>query len=131
MINKKEDIFKANQYINSVIDFYSKYLSKEEINEFNKKIMILFGEVNNLVVDNLFMFEILGNLLYNSIHEKLCFVSDLNVFIGSDKLTLKNISKVIKFAIESSGKNKNKFINELKQSRLLNSEKELFNLIFN
>ena len=131
LINKKEDIFKANQYINSVIDFYSKYLSKEEINEFNKKIMILFGEVNNLVVDNLFMFEILGNLLYNSIHEKLCFVSDLNVFIGSDKLTLKNISKVIKFAIESSGKNKNKFINELKQSRLLNSEKELYNLIFN
>ena len=93
--------------------------------------MILFSEVNNLVVDNLFMFEILGNLLYNSIHEKLCFVSDLNIFIGSDKMTLKNISKVIKYAIESSGKNKTKFINDLKQSRLLNSEKELFNLIFN
>ena len=131
LINKKEDIFKANQYINSVIEFYSKYLSKEEINDFNKKIMILFSEVNNLVVDNLFMFEILGNLLYNSINEKLCFVSDLNIFIGSDKMTLKNISKVIKYAIESSGKNKTKFINDLKQSRLLNSEKELFNLIFN
>ena len=46
-------------------------------------------------------------------------------------MTLKNISKVIKYAIESSGKNKTKFINDLKQSRLLNSEKELFNLIFN
>ena len=65
LINKKEDIFKANKYINSVIQFYSKYLSKEEINDCNKKLILLFNEVNNLVVDNIFMFEILGNLLYN------------------------------------------------------------------
>ena len=133
LINKKEDVFKANQYINSVIEFYSKYLSKEEINDFNKKLILLFLEVNNLVVDNNFMFEILGNLLFISIHNNLFKLNDLNVFINYDELTLKNICNVIKFSIQFSGKNKNKFINELKLIKLFNNDKEkqLLNSIIN
>ena len=131
LINKKEDIFKANKYINSVIQFYSKYLSQEEINDCNKKLILLFNEVNNLVVDNIFMFEILGNLLYNSIYYMLFNITDLNVFIESDEITLKNICNVIKYSIESSGKNKSKFINDLKQINLFNNNKELLKTILN
>ena len=129
LINKKEDIFKANQYINSVIEFYSKFLSKEEIDDCNKKLMLLFIEVNNLVVDNSFMFEILGNLLFASINDKLCSVNDLDIFIGSEQLTLQNISKVIKYAIGAAGNKKFKFIDDLKHTKLFNNQKELFNSI--
>ncbi len=55
--------------------------------------MLLFIEVNNLVVDNSFMFEILGNLLFASVNDKLCSVNDLDIFIGSEQLTLQNIFK--------------------------------------
>jgi len=133
LINKKEDVFKANQYINSVIEFYSKYLSKEEINDFNKKLILIFLEVNNLVVDNIFMFEILGNLLFISVLNKLFNLNDLNVFINCDELTIKNICNVIKFSIQVSGKNKNKFINELKLIKLFSNDKEkkILNSIIN
>ena len=79
------------------------------------------------------MFEILGNLLFISIHNQLFYLNDLNVFINYDELTLKNICNVIKFSIEVSGKNRNKFINELKMIKLFNNdkEKEILNSIIN
>jgi hypothetical protein len=77
------------------------------------------------------MFEILVNLLYNSIYYMLFNITDLNLFIESDEVTLKNICNVIKYSIESSGKNKNKFINDLKQINLFNNNKELLKTILN
>ena len=91
--------------------------------------MLLFIEVNNLVVDNSFMFEILGNLLFASVNDKLCSVNDLDIFIGSEQLTLQNISKVIKYAIGAAGNKKFKFIDDLKHTKLFNNQKELFNSI--
>ena len=42
LINKKDDVFKANQYIYCIIDYYSQYLNNEELILFNNKIISLF-----------------------------------------------------------------------------------------
>ncbi len=127
LINKKDDIFKANQYIYSIIDYYSQFLSDNEINLFNNKINSLFLEVNNLIIDNKLIFEILGFLMYTLINLKLFYIKDLSKFIDKDKESIINISIVVKFAIEFSGKDKKKYLNDFRQNKLYSTYKEIFN----
>ena len=129
LINKKEDIFKANQYIYSIVDYYSDFLNNNEINLFNNKINSLFLEVNNLIIDNKLIFEILGFLMYTLINLKLFYIKDLSKFIDKDNESIINISKVVKFAIDSSGKEKKKLLNDFKQNKLYSTFKEIFDEI--
>ena len=129
LINKKEDIFKANQYIYSIVDYYSDFLNNNEINLFNNKINSLFLEVNNLIIDNKLIFEILGFLMYTLINLKLFYIKDLSKFIDKDKESIINISIVVKFAIEFSGKDKKKYLNDFRQNKLYSTYKEIFNEI--
>ena len=129
LINKKDDIFKANQYIYSIVDYYSQFLNDNEINLFNNKINSLFLEVNNLIIDNKLIFEILGFLMYILINLKLFYIKDLAKFIDKDKESIINISIVVKFAIEFSGKDKKKYLNDFRQNKLYSTYKELFNEI--
>ena len=129
LINKKEDIFKANQYIYSIIDYYSQFLNNSQIFAFNNKMISFFLEVNNLVMDNNLIFEILGFLMYILINMKLFFIKDLSKFIDKDNESIINISKVVKFAIDSSGKEKKKLLNDFKQNKLYSTFKEIFDEI--
>ena len=127
LINKKDDVFKANQYIYCIIDYYSQYLSNEELVLFNNKIISLFLEINNLIIDNKLIFEILGFLMYNLINFKLFYIKDLSKFIDKDKESIINISKVVYFAVCNSGRDKKKFLNDIKQNKLYSNNKDIFN----
>ena len=127
LINNKDDVFKANQYIYSIIDYYSQFLNNEEIILFNNKIISIFLEVNYLIIDNNFMLQILGFLMYILINSKLFFIKDLINFIDKDKDCIINISKVVFFTIQYSGKDKKKYLNDFKQNKLYSTYKDIFN----
>ena len=127
LINKKDDVFKANQYIYCIIDYYSQYLNNEELVLFNNKIISLFLEINNLIIDNILIFEILGFLMYNLIHFKLFYIKDLTKFMDKDKESIINIAKVVYFAVCNSGRDKKKLLNDFKQNKLFSTNKDIFN----
>ena len=60
---------------------------------------------------------------------KLFFIKDLSKFIDKDNESIINISKVVKFAIDSSGKEKKKLLNDFKQNKLYSTFKEIFDEI--
>ena len=71
------------------------------------------------------LFEILGNLLFVLLKNRLYYVKDLNNFIDKKKETHINICKVVKYTIISSGIFSKQYINDFKYTKLFNKS-ELF-----
>ena len=69
--------------------------------------------------------EILGNLLFILLRNKLYFMKDLNSFIEKDKETQINIAKIVKYSILSSGKLLKQYHNDFKYTKIFNNN-EIF-----
>ena len=65
--------------------------------------------------------------MYVLINSKLFFIKDLINFIDKDKDCIINISKVVFFTIQYSGKDKKKYLNDFKQNKLYSTYKDIFN----
>ena len=118
LISSKEEIYYGNEYILNIVIYYSSNLDKNEKNIFHNKINELISNIDNIILDNNNMLEILGDLLYTLIDEKLFFIKDLNSFQNSEMQTIINISKVIKYIIIASDKNKKQFYNDFKKLKI-------------
>ena len=109
LINTKDKISYANEYIKNLINYSYQNIKKEEIKIIKNKMIELFKNIDNIILENNNMFEILGNLLFSLIDRKLFHINDLNIFMNKEKQTIINISKIIKNAIISSGEDKLKY----------------------
>ena len=123
--NKKDfnhnDIFKANEYIKTIIEYYSTILSKNQTDIFHLNMIELYMGIDDIVNNSLYMHEIMGNLLFILLKNKLYFMKDLNNFIDKIKETQINIAKIVKYSIIASGSSSKQYHNDFKFTKFFNN----------
>ena len=119
----KNDLFKAYEYIKTIIEYYMINLSNNQINIFHLNMIEIFMNINNIVKnDNKeIMHEIMGNLLFILLKNKLYYIKDLNNFIDKSEETKINIAKAVKYAIIASGTYSKQYHNDFKYTKLFNN----------
>lgn len=126
-----DDIFKANEYIKTIIEYYLNDLSKNQKDIFHLNMIEIYMAIDDLVENGneecTFMHEIMGDLLYILLRNKLYFMKDLNNFFEKSKETQINIAKVVKYAIIASGNSARRYHNDFKYTKLFNNN-DIFNL---
>ena len=128
IIDDKSKIYKANEYIKNIINYYSYNLNNKNINSMHLKMIQLFLDIDNICMNNPNMFEIMGYLLFILLSNKCKFfiIKDLNNFLNKDINTQINIAKTVKFTIISFGYNWKKYYNIFKKANLF-KENDIFN----
>ena len=128
---KNNDLFKANEYIKTIIEYYTNNLSKNQTEILHLNMIEIYMAIDNFVdnSDSLYMYEIMGNLLFVLIKNKLYYMKDLNNFIEKSNETQINIAKVVKYTIIASGNSSKKYHNDFKFTKLFNNN-DIFTLYF-
>ena len=140
IINDESKLLIANNYIKYIIENYTSKLSKKSVDTIQTEMIKTFLIVDDYVNSNSYMYQILGNLLYCLIENKLYHVKFMNKYLKLEYKTKVNIAIVTKYCIISSGKFVKKYYNDFKQTKLFNNNeifdkyineplKELFNFI--
>ena len=111
-------IYYANDYIKNIIYYYSTQLTNKERDIIRNKISNLFLNIRDICIDNYYMKEIMGYLMFILIENKLFFIKELNNFIGKEKEIIITIAEVVKYAIISSEEKCKKYHNDFKQTKL-------------
>ena len=101
-------------------------LTKDEIEKVNLSMNDLFLNIEDICIDNFFMLEIMGYLMYILLNNNLYYATDLNKFINEDKNKIIKISQVIKFAIVHSDEKRKELYNKLKNIELFNANESIF-----
>ena len=129
IIKDKSVIFKANEYIKAVINYYSYNFSDEKINSMQSKMIELFLDIDNICINNTNLYEIMGFLLFllmnNEYKYKFFYIKNLNIFSNKDINTQINIAKVVKFTIIYYENDWKKSYNIFKKTNLF-SEGDVF-----
>ena len=125
-VTKENNIFYCNEYIKNIINYYSVDLTKDEIEKVNLSMNDLFLNIEDICIDNFFMLEIMGYLMYILLNNNLYYATDLNKFINEDKNKIIKISQVIKFAIVHSEEKCKELYNKLKNIELFNANESIF-----
>ena len=118
IINSEEKAYIANEYIENIINNFAIDISNEIWELFHNKIILLFLNINEICVDNIYMYQIMGYLLFLLIINKLFFIKDFNKFLNKDNQVIINITKTVKYTIIFSDKDAKKFHNDFKQTKL-------------
>ena len=128
------EIFKSNEYIKTIIEYYSSNLSKNQIEILHLNMIEIFMDIdailkneNNVDNDSSFMYKIMGNLLFVLLKNKLYYMKDLNNFIDKSRETQINVAKVVKYCVISAGNNVKQYHNDFKFTKLFNNN-DIFNL---
>ena len=128
-INNEEKVYTANEYIENVINNFTIDISNEIWEMFHNKIILLFLNINEICVDNIYMYQIMGYLLFLLIINKLFFIKDFNKFLNKDNEVIINISKTVKYTIIFSDKDAKKFHNDFKQTKLFIGNEHFYNYV--
>ena len=119
----------ANEYINNIINNFIASIPNEIWEILHYKLISLFLGINEICVDNIYMYQIMGYLLYVLINNKLFYIKDLNNFLEKENYIIINITKVVKYTIIFSEKNAKKFHNDFKQTKLFFGNNNFYNLV--
>ena len=125
IINDENKLLIANNYIKYIIENYTNNLSKQSVDIIQTEMIKTFLIVDDYVNNNSYMYQILGNLLFFLIENKLYHVKFMNKYLKLEKKTKINIAIVTKYCIISSGKFVKKYYNDFKQTKLFNNN-EIF-----
>ena len=118
----KNNIFKLNEYIKSIIEYYTNNISKNKKEIIHLNIIESFNNIDNIILNsNENIYEILGNLLFILLKNKLYYMKDLNNFIDKEKNTQINIAKIVKYSILASGNLAKQYHNDFKFTKLFNN----------
>ena len=129
LINSENKIKLANEYINNIINNFIVSIQNEVWEILHYKLISLFLGINEICVDNIYMYQIMGYLLYVLINNKLFYIKDLNNFLEKENHIIINIAKVVKYTIIFSEKNAKKFHNDFKQTKLFFGNNNFYNLV--
>ena len=125
-VQKEQNIFYCDEYIKNIINYYSADLSKEQSDKVRNSMIDLFLNIENICIDNFFMFEIMGYLMLLLLENYLFYTEDLDKFMNEDKNKISKIMKVIKFMIDySPDEKRNDFLANLESSELFEKNKKL------
>ena len=129
IINSEDKIYLANKYIENIINNFTLDLPNENWEMLHYKLISLYLNINEICADNIYMYQIMGNLLFLLIKNKLFFIKDLNNFLNKDNEIIINIAKVVKYTIIFSDKDAKKFHNDFKQTKLFIGNEKFYNIV--
>ena len=129
MVDSDNKVKYVNEYINNFIYDFSLSISNEVWEILHYKLISLFLDVNEICVDNTYMYQIMGYLLYTLLNNKLFYIKDLNNFLEKENYVVINIAKVVKYSIIFAEKNAKKFHNDFKQTKLFYGNDIFYNLV--
>jgi hypothetical protein len=117
-------IKKCNEYINIIIYDYS---SRNKNEKKNKEIIDLILNIDNIVVDNKYMYEIMGFLLYCLFIYELYTIENINTFLNKDQYTITNLSKILNYAFfYCKQNNQTNFFMEFQKTKLFHNNSTIF-----
>ena len=126
-VTKEKTIFYCNEYIKNIINYYSVDLNKDEAEKVHISMNDLYLNIEDICIDNYYMLEIMGYLLFILINNNLFYISDFDKFINEDKNKIIKISQVIKFTLAHSDEKYNELYNNFKKIKLFdNNNKNIF-----
>ena len=128
----KFDLPNYNKYIKTIIEYYISDFSKNQIEIIHLNMIELFKSIIDFNINNSEIFlEILGNLLFTLLKNKLYYMKDLNAFIEKSKETQVNIAKIVKYSILASGKCLKQYHNDFKFTKFFNNNEIFVNYVTN
>jgi hypothetical protein len=117
-------IKKCNEYISIIIYDYSSSNKNEKKNE---EIIDLILNIDNIVVDNKYMYEIMGFLLYCLFIYELYTIENINTFLNKDEYTITNLSKILNYAFfYCKQNNQTNFFIEFQKTKLFHNNSIIF-----
>ena len=114
-LSNYEQVICYKSYIKNIVESISLKISLSKLRIFHNKILQVLSNIKNYCNKNIFMYEIIGNLLYVLIINELCDIKDINIFINKEEESKISICKAIKFTILSSGENIKKYYEDFKK----------------
>ena len=103
LVDSKEKVLYANEYIQIIIDYYIKhYLTKNNLNIIRDKLLYLIYKIEDVNIDNRFKFDVLGKLFLGLIKEGLFFVNDYNLYTNCEEEIQINLAKLARYIIIES-----------------------------
>ena len=126
IIEDEKNIIYSNNYIKSIIEYYSNDMSKKDIDITRNEMVKFFKTINEIVGEDEKMFKIMGNLLFVLVENRLFLIKDFNTFLKEDKNTIINLALITKYCIISSGKYAKKYYNDFRQNKLFINNAEIF-----
>ena len=125
-ITKEQTIFYCNEYIKNIINYYSVDLNKEEADKVHISMNDLYLNIEDICIDNYYMLEIMGYLMFILMNNNLYYATDFDKFIGEDKSKIIKISQVAKYALAHSEDKFNEFYENFKKIKLFDDNKDIF-----
>jgi hypothetical protein len=129
IINNKEKVSLGNIFTQNFINSFCTNLSFEANEKFHDKLISLYLNISDICVDNTYMYQIMGFLLFSLIKNKLFSFEDLNIFLTKESELIKYISKVILYAIIYANKDAKKFHDDFKQIKLFEGNDNFCNYV--
>ena len=129
IINSEDKIYLVNEYIQNIINNFTLDLPNESWEMLHYKLISLYLNINEICSDNIFMYQVMGNLLFMLIKNKLFFIKDLNNFLNKENEIIINIAKVVKYTIIYADKDAKKFHNDFKQTKLFIGNENFYNIV--
>ena len=125
-VTKEKTIFYCNEYIKNIINYYSVDLNKDEAEKVHISMNDLYLNIEDICIDNYYMLEIMGYLMFILINNNLYYISDFDKFINEDKNKIIKISQVIKFTLVHSDVKYNELYNNFRKIKLFDNNKNIF-----
>ena len=129
IINSKEKVSLGNIFTQNIINNFCTNLSFEVIQTLHDKLISLYLNIIDICIDNTYMYQIMGFLLFSLIKNKLFSFNDLNIFLTKESALIKYISKAIIYAIIYANKDAKKFHDEFKQIKLFEGNDNFCNYV--
>ena len=126
IVNTSAKLVKANSYISIIIEFYLQFMMRNELDTMASMMIKLLLTIDDIIGDNKYMIDILGNLLYILLNSRIIIMKKLNLFEKKDKNTIKNLALIVKSAIEHSGAKKKRMYNDFSQVKLFKDNASIF-----
>ena len=129
IINNKEKVSLGNIFTQNIINNFCVNLSFEANETLHDKLISLYLNISDICIDNIYMYQIMGYLLFSLIKNKLFSFKDLNIFLTKESELIKYISKVIIYAIIYANKDAKKFHDNFKQIKLFEGNDNFYNYV--
>ena len=129
LVNNEDNIYIVNEFIDNIINNFTLDLPNESWEMLHYKLISLFLNINEICVDNIYMHQIMGYLLFLLIKNKLFFIKDLNNFLNKDNQIIIDIAKVVKHTIFFADKDAKKYHNDFKQTKLFIGNEYFYNIV--
>ena len=133
LIDSKNKLKICIEYINLLFDFYKQnYLNENNIELIHIKLLKILFNIGNFSINNIYKYEIIGNIFYYFLKEQMFYEKDLNYFVNDNEKVIIEIAKVVKYIIILSSIDK-KIANEryfkFKNTKLFNKNPIYFNYV--